>query len=103
MQLDKLSGEEQDKIVESCINECLFKIQSMSFDYRCLNRIAHDVDKIIDFYSNEDQDEVIEESSNVSFDLIRKATGHNNRKLPLPIAIDFIKIFIISLGMKIYN
>lgn len=95
LQLDKLSTEEQDKIVERCINDCLSKIQNMSFDDRCLNRIAHDVDEIIDFYSNEDQDEIIEESSNVSFDLIRKATGHNNRKLPLPIAIDFIKNFCI--------
>ena len=47
LQLDKLSTEEQDKIVERCINDCLSKIQNMSFDDRCLNRIAHDVDFII--------------------------------------------------------
>lgn len=95
LQLKGLSGAKQDKIIESCINDCLSKIQKKSFSDRCLNKIAHDVDEIIDFYSKEDQAEIIEEASDVAFDLIRKATGHNGRKLPMPIALDFIKNFCI--------
>ena len=63
LQLKGLSGEKQDKIIESCINDYLSKIQKESFSDRGLNKIAHDVDEIIDFYSKEDQAEIIEKAS----------------------------------------
>lgn len=100
LQLKGLSRAKQDKIFESCINDCLSKIQKESFSDRCLNKLAHDVDEIIDFYSKEDQAEIIEEASDVAFDLIRKATGHNGRKLPMHIALDFIKNFCIHNMIK---
>ena len=87
--------EEQDKIIENCINDCLYKIQNNSFDNQLLNKVERDIDEILDFYDNDEFSEIIEEASEVSFDLIKKATGFNDRKLPLPIALDFIKNFCV--------
>ena len=85
----------QDKIIEDCINDCLYKIQNNSFDNQLLNKVERDIDEILDFYDNDEFSEIIEEASEVSFDLIKKATGFNDRKLPLPIALDFIKNFCV--------
>ena len=94
-QLKDLTEQEQDKIIESCINDCLSKIQDKTFEKNLLNKIEHDIDEILDFYDNETMAEIIEEASCISFDLIRKATGFNDRKLPLPIALDYLKIYCI--------
>lgn len=94
-QLKDLTEQEQDKIIESCINDCLSKIQDKTFEKNLLNKIEHDIDEILDFYDNETMAEIIEEASCISFDLIRKATGFNDRKLPLPIALDYLKIHCI--------
>lgn len=95
LQLKQLSRGEQDKVIECYINDCLSRIQKISFDDKFLNRIGHDVDEIVDFYSNKGQGVIIEEASDVAFDLIRKATGHNGKKLPMPIALDSIKNFFV--------
>ena len=94
-QLKDLAQEEQEKIIEYCINDCLYKIQNNSFDNQLLNKVERDIDEILDFYDNDEFSEIIEEASEVSFDLIKKATGFNDRKLPLPIALDFIKNFCV--------
>ena len=94
-QLKDLSQEEQDKIIENCINDCLYKIQNNSFDNQLLNKVERDIDEILDFYDNDEFSEITEEASDLSFDLIKKATGFNDRKLPLPIALDFIKNFCV--------
>ena len=69
-QLKDLSQEEQDKIIENCINDCLYKIQNNSFDNQLLNKVERDIDEILDFYDNDEYSEIIEEASEVSFDLI---------------------------------
>jgi len=94
-QLKELSKEEQDKIIESCINDCLSNIQNRSFDDKTLNKIEHDIDEIINFYDDDSLSEIIEESDYVAFDLIKKAKGFNDRKLSLPIALNYIKDFCI--------
>ena len=94
-QLKDLTEEEHDKIIENCINDCLSKIQNKNFNNKILSKIEHDIDEILDFYDNETLAEIIEEASCVSFDLIKKATGYNDRKLSLPIALDYVKTYCI--------
>ena len=42
----------------------------------------------------------MEEADYVADDLIMKVSGHNNRKLKLPISLDFIKTFCIHNMVK---
>lgn len=95
-QLKDLTEQDQDKIIESCINDCLSKIQDKTLDKKLLKKIEYDVDEILDFYDNETMAEIIEEASCIAFDLIKKATGFNDRKLPLPIALDYLKTYCIN-------
>lgn len=94
-QLKDLTEEEQNKVIESCINDCLSKIQNKNFNNKLLSKIEHDIDEILDFYDNETLAEVIEEASCVSFDLIKKTIGYNDRKLSLPIELDYVKTYCI--------
>lgn len=93
--LKDLTEEEQNKVIESCINDCLSKIQNKNFSNKLLSKIEHDIDEILDFYDNETLAEVIEEASCVSFDLIKKTIGYNDRKLLLPIELDYVKTYCI--------
>ena len=97
-QLKDLSQEEQDKIIENCINDCLYKIQNNSFDNQLLNKVERDIDEILDFYDNDEYSEIIEEASEVSFDLIKKATGFHNiiKEKDIQLTTIFILLYLSS-------
>lgn len=95
-----LSSDEQDKVLEMCINKCLTEIQSSSLNQEKYKKVERDADEIIDFYEDNDLEEMMEEASTVTYDLIMKVIGHNSRKLELPVNIDFIKTFCIHNMVK---
>lgn len=90
-----LKNKDIDNILEICINNYLKKISQYSLKLEQLKRIELDVDEFIDFYSKKDMEEIIEEATLVSCDLILKVSGHNKRNIKLPIQIEYIKSFCI--------
>lgn len=98
--IDTLSSEEQDKVLEICINNYLTKIQQNSLTQEQLKKLEHDTDEIMDFYQEEELDEIMEEATCVAYDLIMKVWGYNNRKILLPINLDFIKFYCINNMVK---
>ncbi len=98
--IDTLSIEEQDKVLEMCINKYLTEIKEKALSQEQYKKMERDSDEIIDFYEDSELEEVMEEASCVTYDLIMKVTGHNNRKIELPINIDFIKTYCINNMVK---
>lgn len=98
--LNKLSIKEQDEVVETCINNCLKEIQLNILSQEQYKKINRDVDEIIDFYDDDNHEEMIEEADCVAYDLIMKVIGHNGRKFELPISIDYIRNYCIHNMIK---
>lgn len=93
--IDTLSSDEQDKVLEMCINNSLTKIQKSSLTKEQLKNMERNSDEIMDFYQDEGLEELMEEATCVAYDLILKVSGHNNRKIELPVDINFIKSYCI--------
>ncbi len=97
---NNLSKKDLDKLLEVCINDSLTKIKSYKLNLEQFKKVNSDIDEIIDFYTEDDTEEIMEEADYVADDLIMKVSGHNNRKLKLPISLDFIKTFCIHNMVK---
>ena len=73
----------------------MLKIKEVN-DLEKINSVKRKVDEALDFFERiEDCYEIIEEADSVSDDLICKLLGNKNRKLDLPIKVQFIKDFCI--------
>ena len=90
-----LTESEKEIVFENLINENLLKIKEVN-DLEKINSVKRKVDEALDFFERiEDCYEIIEEADSVSDDLICKLLGNKNRKLDLPIKVQFIKDFCI--------
>lgn len=99
--LNDLSKQEQDIVLEKCINNYLIRIKNSSLNQKIYKKMERDLDEIMDFYDeNTNLQEVMEEASTVSYDLVMKVIGYNDRNIELPINIDFIKSFCIHNMIK---
>lgn len=94
-QIKTLSKKDKDIVLEICINDCLTEIQKYSLNENQIRKLGHDTDEIMDFYQEDGLEEIMEEASEVAFDLIMKLINHNGRKLPLPIEIEYLKTYCI--------
>lgn len=94
-ELKEVSKEDIDSILEICINNYLQKIKSYSLNLEQFKKVEHDVEELIDFYTENNLEVIIEEASEVTCDLIMKVIGYNERNIELPIQIEYIKKFCI--------
>lgn len=93
--LKELSKEDVNNILEMCINNYLQKIKSYSLNLEQYRKVEHDVDELIEFYTEDNFKVIIEEASEVTCDLVMKVMGYNERNIELPIKIEYIKKFCI--------
>lgn len=90
-----LSKKEVSIIMESLINKYLELLKPIySVDKH--KQVTREVDEITDFFSEGNDDAIISEGDLIADDLLAKVAGRNNRKITLPIKIEFIKDYCIS-------
>jgi len=91
----KLSEKDKSKVLENIINKYLEKLKPI-YTFEKYKKISKEVDEITDFFSAGNDDSIISEEDSVTEELLAKVTGKNNRKISLPINIEFIKDYCIS-------
>ena len=90
-----LSKTEVSTIMESLINKYLELLKPI-YSVEKHKQVSKEVDEITDFFSAGNDDTIVSEGDLIADDLIAKVAGRNNRKITLPIKIEFIKDYCIS-------
>ena len=90
-----LSKTEVSTIMESLINKYLEFLKPL-YSVEKHKQVSKEVDEITDFFSAGNDDTIVSEGDLIADDLIAKVAGRNNRKITLPIKIEFIKDYCIS-------
>lgn len=90
-----LSNKEIDVVLELCMNDYLGKIKDYSISLNQLNKFNASSDNIIDYIEFDNDETLLEEVFSVTDDLVMKISGHNGRKMSLPLDVDIIKKYCI--------
>lgn len=90
-----LSKTEVSTIMESLINKYLELLKPL-YSVEKHKQVSKEVDEITDFFSAGNDDTIVSEGDLIADDLLAKVAGRNNRKIALPIKIEFIKDYCIS-------
>lgn len=90
-----LSKTEVSTIMEILINKYLELLKPL-YSVEKHKQVSKEVDEITDFFSAGNDDTIVSEGDLIADDLLAKVAGRNNRKITLPIKIEFIKDYCIS-------
>lgn len=90
-----LSKTKVSTIMESLINKYLELLKPL-YSVEKHKQVSKEVDEITDFFSAGNDDTIVSEGDLIADDLLAKVAGRNNRKITLPIKIEFIKDYCIS-------
>ena len=97
----KLSNEDTDKVLESLLNKYL-KLLKPLYTKEKIRKISKKVDDLTDFFMDvkNDDDVIVSDGDFIADDLIAKVMNNNDRKIKLPIKIDYIKEYCITSLVK---
>lgn len=99
-EINNLSGDELEIVIEELINDYLKKLKSIS-NKNNFEKVSRKVDEVLDFFNFskgenvEEIGDITAEAEDVACELYFKTIGENGRKIELPIDINFIKTYCI--------